>query len=132
MKNINNIDKPLEIAPTVDESIKVAEKDPMNHIELELMNRLEQAFQEAKDNGFPGNYDDWISITPVEELKEIAKFSDGGFVDFSGLTPGQLKAIFISENGYEPRSVKELVRGVKLYFKGMDKDGVPFGKMGNR
>jgi hypothetical protein len=29
-------------------AIKKAEKDPMNHIELELMNRLEQAFQEAK------------------------------------------------------------------------------------
>ena len=126
MKTINNIDKPLEIAPTVDESIKVAEKDPMNHIELELMNRLEQAFQEAKEKGFPGNYDEWISITPVEELKEIAKFSDGGFVDFTGLTPGQLKAIFVSENGYEPRSAKELVRGVKMFLKGMDIKGIPF------
>ena len=27
MKTINNIDKPLEIAPTVDEAIKKAEKD---------------------------------------------------------------------------------------------------------
>jgi hypothetical protein len=92
---------------------------------------LSRHFKKQK-NGFPGNYDEWISITPVEELKEIGKFSDGGSVDFTGLTPGQLKAIFVSENGYEPRSVKELVRGVKLYFKGMDKDGVPFGKMGNR
>jgi hypothetical protein len=130
MKTINNIDKPLEIAPTVDEAIKKAEKDPMNHIELELMNRLEQAFQEAKDNGFPGNYDEWISITPVEELKEIAKFSDGGFVDFTGLTPGQLKAIFVSENGYEPRSVKELVRGVKIFSKGWISRRCPFWKDG--
>lgn len=131
MRTNNNIDKPLESAPTVKDSIKVAEKDPMTHIQLELMNRIEQAFEEAKENGFTGNFDEWISTTPVEELKEIAKFSDGGSVDFTGLTPGQLKAIFISENGYEPKSVKELVRGVKLFFKGMDIKGIPFGKMGS-
>ena len=131
MRTNNNIDKPLESAPTVKESIKVAEKDPMTHIQLELMNRIEQAFEEAKESGFTGSFDEWISTTPVEELKEIAKFSDGGSVDFTGLTPGQLKAIFISENGYEPKSVKELVRGVKMFFKGMDIKGIPFGKMGN-
>jgi hypothetical protein len=73
MKTINNIDKPLEIAPTVDEAIKKAEKDPMNHIELELMNRLEQAFQEAKDNGFPGNYDEWISTNTSRGIKRNCK-----------------------------------------------------------
>ena len=93
MRTNNNIDKPLESAPTVKESIKVAEKDPMTHIQLELMNRIEQAFEEAKESGFTGSFDEWISTTPVEELKEIAKFSDGGSVDFTGLTPGQLKAI---------------------------------------
>ena len=130
----NNIDKPLESAPTVDEALKVAkkEKDPMNHIQLELMNTLQQLFDEAVKNGFKGSFSQYLDTKSKEELKEIGKFSDGGsVVDFTGLTPGQLKAIFISENGYEPRSAKELVRGVKMFFKGMDIKGIPFGKMGN-
>ena len=34
---------------------------------------------------------------------------------------------FISENGFEPKSPRELVRGVKMYLKNMDIKGVPFG-----
>jgi len=131
----NNVDKPLESAPTVDEALKLAskEKDPMLHIELELMNRLEQAFKEAKENGFKGSYSDFLDTKSKEELKEIGKFSDGGsVVDFTGLTPSQLKAIFVSENGYEPRSPKELVRGVKMYFKNLDNAGIPFGAFGEK
>ena len=124
----NNIDKPLESAPTVDEALKMAkkEKDPMNHIQLELMNRLEQLFDEAVKKGFKGTFSQYLDTKSKEELKEIGKFSDGGSVDFTGLTPGQLKAIFVSENGYEPRSAKELVRGVKMFLKGMDIKGIPF------
>jgi hypothetical protein len=48
------------------------------------------------------------------------------------LTPSQLKAIFVSENGYEPRSPKELVRGVKMYFKNLDNVGIPFGAFGEK
>jgi hypothetical protein len=130
----NNVDKPLESAPTVDEALKVAkkEKDPMNHIDLELMNRLEQAFKEAKENGFKGSYSDFLDTKSKEELKEIGKFSDGGSVDFTGLTPSQLKAIFVSENGYEPRSPKELVRGVKMYLKNSDIVGIPLGAFGEK
>jgi hypothetical protein len=43
------------------------------------------------------------------------------------MSPGQMKAIFISENGREPKNAKELVRGVKMYLKNMDIKGVPFG-----
>ena len=40
----NSVDKKLEAVSTT----KMAEKDPMTHIELELMNSLSQAFEEAK------------------------------------------------------------------------------------
>ena len=108
------------------------EKDPMNHIQLELMNRLEQLFDEAVKNGFKGTFSQYLDTKSKEELKEIGKFSDGGSVDFTGLTPSQLKAIFVSENGYEPRSPKELVRGVKMYFKNLDNTGIPFGAFGEK
>jgi hypothetical protein len=36
----NSIDKPLDKAPTVKEALMIAEKDPMQHIELELMNSI--------------------------------------------------------------------------------------------
>ena len=107
---------------------KLAEaKDPMHRIELELSSALERAYEEAKDNGFKGSFSQYLDTKSKEELKEIEKFSDGGFVDFSGLTLSQLKAIFVSENGYEPKSPRELVRGVKMYLKNMDIKGVPFG-----
>ena len=128
MKN-NSIEKALEgrsDGSTAKELMKLAEKDPMHHIELELSDALKRAYEEAKENGFEGTITDYIKKTPVKELKKIA-MSNGGSVDFSSMSPGQMKAIFISENGREPKSAKELVRGVKLYLKNMDIKGVPFG-----
>ncbi len=126
---INNVEKALEgrsDGSTAKELMKLAEKDPMHHIELELSDALQRAYEEAKENGFEGTITDYIKRTPVSELKKIA-MSNGGSVDFSSMSPGQMKAIFISENGREPKSAKELVRGVKLYLKNMDIKGVPFG-----
>ena len=126
---IPNVEKALEgrsDGSTAKELMKLAEKDPMHHIELELSDALQRAYEEAKENGFEGTITDYINRTPVEELKKIA-MSNGGSVDFSSMSPGQMKAIFISENGREPKSAKELVRGVKLYLKNMDIKGVPFG-----
>jgi hypothetical protein len=126
---INNVEKALEgrsDGSTAKELMKLAEKDPMHHIELELSDALQRAYEEAKENGFEGTITDYIKKTPVKELKKIA-MSNGGSVDFSSMSPGQMKAIFISENGREPKSAKELVRGVKLYLKNMDIKGVPFG-----
>jgi len=126
---INNVEKALEgrsDGSTAKELMKLAEKDPMHHIELELSDALQRAYEEAKENGFEGTITDYIKKTPVSELKKIA-LSNGGSVDFSNMSPGQMKAIFISENGREPKSAKELVRGVKLYLKNMDIKGVPFG-----
>ncbi len=127
---INNVEKAMEgkgDGSTARILNKLAEaKDPMHHIELELSNALKRAYEEAKENGFKGSMEDYIKNAPLDELKSLA-MAGGGSVDFSSMSPGQMKAIFISENGREPKSAKELVRGVKMYLKNMDIKGVPFG-----
>ena len=127
---INNVEKAMEgrsDGSTAKEIMKLAEaNDPMHHIELELSNALKRAYEEAKKNGFKGSMEDYIKTAPLDELKSLA-MAGGGSVDFSSMSPGQMKAIFISENGREPKSAKELVRGVKMYLKNMDIKGVPFG-----
>lgn len=135
MLNKNNIDKRLE--STSDGSVAkelmqlAEEKDPYLNIDLVIMSNLEQAYEEAKEAGYKGTLSDYIKETPVEELKKLA-FNDGGLVDFSNLTPGQLKAIFRSENGRDPTSIKELVRGVKMYLKNLDIDGIPIDAFGRK
>lgn len=126
---IPNVEKALEgrsDGSTAKELMKLAEKDPMHHIELELSDALKRAYEEAKENGFKGSMEDYIRTAPLDELKSLA-MAGGGPVDFSSMSPGQMKAIFISENGREPKNAKELVRGVKMYLKNMDIKGVPFG-----
>ena len=127
---INNVEKAMEgkgDGSTARILNKLAEaNDPMHHIELELSNALKRAYEEAKENGFKGSMEDYIKNAPLDELKSLA-MAGGGSVDFSSMSPGQMKAIFISENGREPKSAKELVRGVKMYLKNMDIKGVPFG-----
>ena len=107
------------------------EKDPMTHMDLEMSGNIVRSYDEAVEKGFNGTIDDYIKSLPLEKLRKIA-FSDGGSVDFTSMSPGQMKAIFISENGYEPRSAKELVRGVKMYLKNLDIDGIPFGTFGKK
>ena len=108
-----------------------ADKDPMTHIDLEMMGNIERNYKEAVEQGFKGDMEEYIKSLPLEKLRKIA-LSDGGPVDFTSMSPGQMKAIFISENGYEPRSAKELVRGVKMYLKNLDIDGIPFGTFGKK
>jgi hypothetical protein len=131
---IPNVEKAMEgrsDGSTAKELMKLAEKDPMTNIELELMNALERAFEEAKENGFKGSMEEYIKTAPLDELKSIV-LATGGDVDFTNMSPGQMKAIFISENGYSPKTPKELVRGVKMYLKNMDLDGLPFGTFGKK
>ena len=126
---INNVEKAMEgrsDGSTAKEIMKLAEKDPVHHIELELSNAIERAYEEAKENGFKGSIEEYIKTAPLDELKSLA-MAGGGSIDFSSMSPGQMKAIFISENGREPKNVKELVRGVKMYLKNMDIKGLPFG-----
>jgi hypothetical protein len=129
-----NVERPLEGKGdgTATKEIKqYAEKDPMTHMDLELMGNIERDYKEAVKQGFKGDMEDYINSLSLEKLRKIA-LSDGGSVDFTSMSPGQMKAIFISENGYEPRSAKELVRGVKMYLKNLDIDGIPFGTFGKK
>ena len=47
---VNNVDKRMEGKGTM----KVAEKDPLTHIDLELMDNMKRVFDEAKKEGFKG------------------------------------------------------------------------------
>lgn len=131
---INNVEKRLEgksDGSTAKEIMKLAEKDPLQHIDLEFMNNLKRNYKEAVENGFSGDIDQWLDSLDTIGLKR-AVLNDGGSVDFTSMSPEQMKVIFISENGYEPRSAKELVRGVKMYLKNLDIQGLPFGTFGKK
>jgi hypothetical protein len=131
---IPNVEKRLEgksDGSTAKEIMKLAEKDPLQHIDLEFMDNLKRNYKEAVENGFQGDIDQWLDSLDTIGLKR-AVLNDGGLVDFTNLTPSVMKAIFISENGYAPRSAKELVRGVKMYMKNLDNDGIPFGTFGRK
>ena len=71
----NSVDKKLEAVSTT----KMAEKDPMTHIELELMNSLSQAFEEAKKEGFKGSFNEYLDSLSKDELKRIG-VQDGGLI----------------------------------------------------
>ena len=57
----------------------MAEKDPMTHIELELMNSLSTAFEEAKKEGFKGSFNEYLDSLSKDELKRIG-VQDGGLI----------------------------------------------------
>ena len=64
-----NVEKAMEgkgDGSTAKELMKLAEKDPMSHMELELNMALEQRYQEAKEKGFEGTFDDWIKTAPID------------------------------------------------------------------
>ena len=105
----------------------IAKKDQHLDIELELMSRINEAFDKAKAEGYEGTIDQFIKDTTVKNLREMANFAEGGLVDFTGLDIPTMKAIFRSENGRDAKSPKELVKGVKMYFKNMDLKGIPIG-----
>ena len=132
----NNVDKAMEArdGKSLAKEIKLAEKDH-DVLEFDFENDLLQAIKDSfEQNGKPGEtLSDYIKRVPINELKKI-NLRDGGSVDFKGLTVSDMKAIFRSENGYDPRTPKELVRGVRMYLKGLDLDGLPYGvfeKKGN-
>ncbi len=113
------------------EKKQLADKDPMTHMDLEMMGNIERSYEEAVEKGFSGTMEEYIESLSLEGLREIA-LSKGGSVDFTNMSPGQMKAIFVSENGYSPRTPKELVRGVKMYLKNLDIQGLPFGTFGKK
>ena len=77
--NNNNIDKALGggkgEGPTL-----VADNN--SHIELDIMNALEQAYKEAVEQGFKGSREEYQDSLSLGELKRIGA-KDGGVIKLS-------------------------------------------------
>ena len=72
-KSVNNIEKRMDGGgPTL-----VADKN--EHIELDIMNALEEAYKEAVKNGFSGSREEYQDSLSVGELKRIGA-SKGGLI----------------------------------------------------
>ena len=60
----------------------VAEKDPLHNIDLDLMNTLKEAFDEAVKDGFEGNQREWQDSLSLGELKRLGA-KNGGLINMS-------------------------------------------------
>ena len=105
--------------------IKLA-KDPQLDQDLEMISLLKQMYDEAVKNGFKGTLSEFSKSVPLSVLKR-AKLNSGGLVDFSGMSAEDLKVIFKSIMGRNPKDTKELIRVIRLDMKAMDDKGVPYG-----
>ena len=80
MKNItkNSIAKAMEPGgPTL-----VAEKDPLHNIDLDLMNALKEAYEEAVKDGYEGDQNQWQDSLSLSQLKRISS-KNGGLIKMS-------------------------------------------------
>ena len=93
---VNNIDK----AMVGKGEMKVAEKDPLTHIDLELMDNMKRVFDEAKKEGFKGTFKDFLDTLSEEDLKTLF-LSDGGPVKAKIKQPKEVKKINLSQY-FEP------------------------------
>ena len=76
----NSIAKAMEPGgPTL-----VADKDPLHNIDLDLMNALKEAFDEAVKDGFSGNQKEWQDSLSLGELKRLGA-KNGGSIKMSML-----------------------------------------------
>ena len=132
--NLDNIEKRMsaggEQTPklNMEQFIKLADKEKIkSDVENEIIRLLDEKFQDQKKPG--ESFDEWIKRTPREELIKL-ELKNGGSVDFKGMNLADMKAIFRSENGRDAYNPRELVRGVKMYLKNLDLDGIPFGTFG--
>ena len=74
----NSIAKAMEPGgPTL-----VADKDPLHNIDLDLMNALKEAFDEAVKDGFSGNQKEWQDSLSLSQLKRISS-KNGGLIKMS-------------------------------------------------
>ena len=60
----------------------VAEKDPLQNIDLDLMNALKEAFDEAVKDGFQGDQQQWQDSLSLGELKRLGA-KNGGLINMS-------------------------------------------------
>ena len=60
----------------------VAEKDPLHNIDLDLMNALKEASDEAVKDGFVGDQKQWQDSLSLGELKRLGA-KNGGLINMS-------------------------------------------------
>jgi hypothetical protein len=82
----NFVEKKLEAVSTN----QMAEKDPMHHIDLELMGTLKQMFEEAKEGGFKGSMNDYLDSLSMDELRRIGS-KDGGSIKAKQIADRHIK-----------------------------------------
>ena len=71
--NNNRVDKKLEAISGV------AQKDPNEHIELEIMLNLKALYEEAKQGGYSGSFEDYQKTLSDDDVKKIM-LKNGGRV----------------------------------------------------
>ena len=69
----NSVDKKLEAISGI------AQKDPNEHIELEIMLNLKALYEEAKQGGYSGSFEDYQKTLSDDDVKNIM-LSKGGTV----------------------------------------------------
>ena len=60
----------------------VADKDPLQNIDLDLMQALEQAYKEAVKDGFEGDQEQWQDSLSLGDLKRLGA-KNGGLINMS-------------------------------------------------
>jgi hypothetical protein len=71
--NNNRVDKKLKAISGV------AQKDPNEHIELEIMLNLKALYEEAKEGGYKGTFDQYQKTLSDDDVKKIM-LKNGGKV----------------------------------------------------
>ena len=76
--SVDSVDKRLESGGPM----QVADKDPLHNIDLDLMNALKQAYEEAVKDGFKGDQKSWQDSLSLGALKRLGA-KNGGSIKMS-------------------------------------------------
>ena len=76
--SVDNVDKRLEGGGPM----QVADKDPLHNIDLDLMNALKEAYDEAVKDGFVGDQEAWQDSLSLGALKRLGA-KRGGLIKMS-------------------------------------------------
>ena len=110
---VNNVDKRMEGKGTM----KVAEKDPLTHIDLELMDNMKRVFDEAKKEGFKGTFKDFLDTLSEEDLNTL--FLEKGGLVAKVKEPIAVKKINIAEYFAPGKTVSSLTDNERAQIKAM-------------
>ena len=110
---VNNVDKRMEGKGTM----KVAEKDPLTHIDLELMDNMKRVFDEAKKEGFKGTFKDFLDTLSEEDLKTL--FLEKGGLVAKVKEPKAVKKLNIAEYFAPGKTVSSLNDNERSQIKAM-------------